>query len=212
MIAAVVPVKTLAASKSRLLPECTRGDVEHLALAMMADVIDALRRVPALSRVVVVTPDAAVARAAEAAGAEALLRSDPGLNASVEAASAEVATRPEDGVLVVLGDVAAAAPADLAALLEAVGTRGVALAPSSDGGTAALLRVPFDVIPARFGPESASRHREAAERAHVPCRELRLPSLSIDVDTGEDVDEILRIGTLGRRTREALGALGVAPR
>jgi 2-phospho-L-lactate guanylyltransferase len=159
-----------------------------------------------------VTPDAAVARAAEAAGAEALLRSDPGLNASVEAASAEVATRPEDGVLVVLGDVAAAAPADLAALLEAVGTRGVALAPSSDGGTAALLRVPFDVIPARFGPESASRHREAAERAHVPCRELRLPSLSIDVDTGEDVDEILRIGTLGRRTREALGALGVAPR
>ena len=197
MIAAVVPVKTLAASKSR-------------PLAMMADVIDALCRVPALSRVVVVTPDAAVARAAEAAGAEALLRDDPGLNPSVEAAAAEVAAQPEDGVLVVLGDVAAAAPADLAALLEAVGTRGVALAPSSDGGTAALLRVPFDVIPARFGPESAKHHREAAERADVPYRELRLPSLSIDVDTG--VDAILRIATLGRRTREALEALGLAPR
>jgi len=212
MIAAVVPVKTLAASKSRLLPECSRADVERLALAMMADVIDALRRVPALARVVVVTPDVAVARAAEAAGGEVLLRDDPGLNPSVEAASAEVAAQPEDGVLVVLGDVAAAAPSDLAALLEAVETRGVALAPSSDGGTAALLRVPFDVIPARFGPDSAKRHREAAERANVPCREMRLASLSVDVDSGEDVDEILRIGTLGHRTREALEALGVAPR
>jgi 2-phospho-L-lactate guanylyltransferase len=212
MISAVVPVKTLAASKSRLLPECARSDVERLALAMMADVIEALRGVPALRRVVVVTPDAAVARAAEAAGADALLRSDPGLNPSVEAASAEVALQPEDGVLVVLGDVAAAAPEDLATLLDAVGTRGVALAPSSDGGTAALVRVPFDVIPARFGPESAKRHREEAERAHVPCHELRLPSLAIDVDTGEDIEAILRIATLGRRTREALEALGVAPR
>ena len=45
MIAAVVPVKTLAESKSRLFPERARRDVEALSLAMMADVIACLRAV-----------------------------------------------------------------------------------------------------------------------------------------------------------------------
>ena len=161
MIAAVVPVKALAESKSRLFPERPRGDVEALSLAMMGDVIACLRAVPALARVVVVTPDTAVARSAEAQGAEALLYTDPGLNPAIEAASAEVAG-PQDGVLVVLGDVAAADPAEVAELVGAAPARGVALAPSRDGGTSALLRRPPNVISACFGRDSAKRHREAA--------------------------------------------------
>ena len=61
MIPAVVPVKALAESKSRLFPERARRDVEALSLAMMGDVIACLRAVPAIARVVVVTPDPAVA-------------------------------------------------------------------------------------------------------------------------------------------------------
>lgn len=203
MIGAVVPVKALAASKTRLAGG-DRDAIEALSLAMMADVVEALLRVPELDRVAVVTPDADVAREARAAGAEALLRDDPGLNASIEAAAAELAPGEDDAVLVVLGDVAAAAPQDISQLLHAVTAPGVALAPSRDGGTSALLRAPRDVIPACFGRDSAKRHREAAERAGVTCRELTLPSLAIDVDVAEDARAILACETLGRRTREAL--------
>jgi 2-phospho-L-lactate/phosphoenolpyruvate guanylyltransferase len=205
VITAVVPVKALAESKSRLFPERARGDVEALSLAMMADVIACLREVSALARVVVVTPDTAVAEAAEAHGAEALLRREPGLNPAIEAAAAACSAR-DDGVLVVLGDVAAADPAEVAQLLAAAPTRGVALAPSRDGGTSALLRRPGDVIPARFGRDSAKRHREAAAAAGAPLAELSLRSLAIDVDLSDDARAILAEPTLGARTRALLEA------
>jgi len=207
MIVAVVPVKALADSKSRLFPERPRSDVEALSLAMMGDVIACLRAVPALARVAVTTPDAHVAEQARACGAEALLRPDPGLNSAIEGASAELAG-PSDGVLVLLGDVAAVDPDDLARLLEEAPIRGVAIAPSRDGGTSALLRRPPDVIPARFGPESAKRHREAAATAGVACAFLPLPSLAIDVDLAEDARAILSVPTLGSRTRALLERWG----
>ena len=203
MIAAVVPVKALDASKSRLAAR-DREWARDLSLAMMGDVIEALLEVAALGRVAVVTPDPQVAQAAEQAGAEALLRDAPGLNPSIELAAAEIAPEPGAGVLVVLGDVAALAADEVARLLEAGAAGGVVLAPSRDGGTSALLRIPRDVIPARFGPDSAKRHREEALHAGVRYVELALPSLAIDVDVREDAVEILRLGTLGRRTRAAL--------
>ena len=207
MIAAVVPVKALAASKSRLFPELERAAIERLSLAMMGDVVEALSRVRGIAQVVVVTPDVAVARAAEAVGATALLRPDPGLNEAIEAAAEEVVATAGDGVLVVLGDVPAIVPSEVEALLAALDGPGVALAPASDGGTSALLRVPRDAIPARFGPDSAKLHREAAETTGVTYRELPLPSLAIDVDVNEDVDALLASATVGTRTRDALAAL-----
>jgi len=202
---AVVPVKALAESKSRLFPERARRDVEALSLAMMGDVIACLRAVPAIARVLVVTPDPEVARRAEGDGAQVLVRAEPGLNPAIEAACAAFAAA-DAAALVVLGDVAAADPIEVAQLLDAAPARGVALAPSRDGGTSALLRRPRDVIPARFGRDSAKRHREAAAAVEAPLVELALPSLAIDVDLSEDARAILAQPTLGARTRALLEA------
>jgi 2-phospho-L-lactate guanylyltransferase len=210
VIAAVVPAKALSGAKSRLLGQLSRNDVERLYLAMLCDVVDALRAVPALARVVVVTPDQAVADAARSAGAEVLLRPDPGLNAAIDAAAAIVAPGADDGVLVVLGDVAGARPAEIEHLIRALNGRGVALAASRDGGTCALLRVPHDVIPAAFGGASASRHRELAARAGVACLEPLLPSLAIDVDEPEDLAELREAAIAGSRTRAILEELEAA--
>ncbi len=210
MIAAVVPAKGLSDAKTRLLRQLSRTDVERLCLAMLCDVVDALRAVPALARVAVVTPDPAVAAAARGAGAEVLLRPDPGLNAAIDAAAAIVAPRADDGVLVVLGDVAGARPVEIGRLLRALPGRGVALAASRDGGTCALLRVPRDVIPAGFGRGSAGRHRELAASAGVACVELELPSLSIDVDEPEDLAALREAGSAGPRTQAILQELAAA--
>ena len=207
MIVGVVPVKSLDASKSRLRPHLGSEGVRELTLAMLGDVLEALLAVPELARVAVATPDPAVARCAREAGAEALLREDPGLNEAIEAAAADLAPGDDDAVLTVLGDVAGALPGDLSRLLAAAPARGVALAPSRDGGTAALLRRPAHVIAAGFGPGSAKVHRELAERAGVPLVELPLPSLGLDLDEPEDLESFMAGGSGGTRTRRLLRRL-----
>ena len=205
---AVVPVKALPASKSRLRRDFDGPVVERLAAAMLRDVLGALANVPALARVVVATPDAGVAEVARSAGAEALLRDDAGLNPAIEAAAAEVAGSPGDGVLVVLGDVAGARSDEIAQLLDALDRPGVALAPARDGGTSALLRLPRDVIPAGFGPDSAKVHRERAAKAAVQYCEVALPSLAIDVDRREDLADLLASDAPAPHTRALWRELG----
>ncbi|MEE9607732.1 MAG: 2-phospho-L-lactate guanylyltransferase [Myxococcota bacterium] len=204
-----MPAKALGAAKSRLLPHLGRDAVARLALAMLGDLLATLGQVTALSRVAVVTPDGELAEAARRAGAEALLRPDPGLNPAVEAAAAELAPDPAEGALVVLGDVAGALPEEIEQLLGAVEGRGVALAPSSDGGSSALVRLPRDLIPAGFGPGSAKVHRDLAARAGAPFREVPLPSLAIDVDEPADLEAFLARPGGGARTRALLRELGV---
>ncbi len=209
MIAALVPVKRLGAGKSRL--PLDRDASAALAQAMLEDVLAALRALPELDPVAVVTGDPGVAEAAAAAGARVLRHPEEGLNASIDAASAALSAEGATGVLVVLGDVAGVVPEDLRRLLaelDAVGGSGAVLAPSADGGTAALLRAPADAIASGFGPESAARHRELAREAGVPLRELALPSLAVDIDAEEDLSAFLARPDGGARTRAALARIG----
>jgi len=214
MSTAVVPVKALTASKSRLLPELGQSELAELAVAMLEDVLGALLATPALDRVAVATPDARVAEAARALGAEALHGPDPGLNAAIDAAASKLHLGADEPFLVVLGDVAGARAEELQALFDALeelrsgGEPAVVLAPSRDGGTSALLRVPHDAIPSRFGAQSAARHREAAAESGVAYRELPLPSLDLDLDRAEDVELFLAADVEGKRTRELLERLG----
>ena len=211
MIAALVPVKRLDAAKSRLREALPGDALPRLARAMLEDVLEALLAVPELDVVAVVTEDPEAARAAEAQGAEALLLDDAGLNPSLAAGAERLASRGLDALLVVLGDVAGATPADLGTLLaagRALQPPWAVLAPSGDGGTTALLRSPPDAFPNAFGPDSAARHREAAQRAGVTLRELSLPSLGVDLDGAEDVDAFLASSGGGKRTRALLERLG----
>lgn len=214
MIDALVPVKRLVAAKSRLLPGPDRRAAGRLTLAMLDDVLAALRGARHVDRVAVVTPDEEVARHAEDHDALALLRPDPGLNPSLDAGAARLARRGQTGLLVILGDVAGATATDLdracEALLDATPPAAV-LCPSGDGGTAALLRAPHDALPARFGADSAARHREAAAAAGVPLRELVLPSLAVDLDEPEDVRAFLATREGGAHTRKVLAELGWTP-
>jgi 2-phospho-L-lactate guanylyltransferase len=206
---ALVPVKRLAAGKSRLAGALGREATEALALAMLGDVLDAIRASGRVDRIVVATPDPEVGEAARALGAEARVADDPGLNAALDAGARALAD-PAGALLVVLGDVAGAGGADLAALfteLDALGA-GAVLAPARDGGTAALLRRPPAAIPSCFGPDSALAHRAAAERTGVPFRELPLPSLAIDLDTESDLRALLASASAAPRTRALLARLG----
>ena len=69
---------------------------------------------------------------------------------------------------------------------------GIVIVPSSDGaGTNALLRTPPDVIESRFGPGSFAAHLEQARTRGVPAEVARPGGLMFDIDTPEDVAELL---------------------
>lgn len=214
MTIALIPVKRLEESKSRLLPELADTARQALTLAMLEDLIEALRRAACIDRIAVTTPDPLVARRAEAAGAEVLLRPEPGLNAALEEAAERLAPAPAQALLVVLGDVAGALPADFRRLVDAADDdeTGVWLAPSTDGGTSALLLRPARAIRFRFGPASAARHRDAARQAGIAYHELPLPSLAIDLDQPEDLSAFLATSGGGARTRALLASLRIANR
>jgi len=210
MTTALIPVKRLEESKSRLLPQLPDARRQALTLAMLDDLIESLSQTSGIDKIAVTTPDAVVAERARAAGAEILMRAEPGLNSALEDGRQrlqEIDSANSDGFLIVLGDVAGALPEDFSKLLEAAArseSPGVWLAPSSDGGTSALLQRPANAIPCCFGRDSAKRHREAADEADIPFFEIELASLSIDLDHPEDLEAFLRTESGGRRTRALL--------
>jgi 2-phospho-L-lactate guanylyltransferase len=208
---ALLPVKQLPRAKSRLARDLPRDAVSDITLAMLRDLVECLGSVHRIERVVVVTPDLEIAETAKREGAEGLVLQDPGLNPSLDAAAVRMLADGSKELLVVLGDVAGAVPSDVDQMfeaLDALGGRGVVLAPANDGGTSALLRAPGDLIGNRFGAGSAAAHRELARAASVPYRELALPSLAVDLDQLRDIPDLMRTAG-GRRTHALLRELGL---
>lgn len=204
----VVPMKPLAEAKARLAPMLGPEERRRLSLAMLTDVVDAAL---ALDRVWVLQSDDEAAAVAMRRGAEP--RPDPapgrGLNASLEAATADAVAHGATGVLVVSADLAAATAEDLHELAQG---HGVALAPDRAGtGTNALWRTPPDAIATAFGQESRSAHEEAARRAGVGFRIVDAPRLAADVDTPDALATVWALGP-GPATRRALEEMGIPER
>jgi 2-phospho-L-lactate guanylyltransferase len=212
MIPALVPAKALQSGKTRLRASLGAATAEALAVAMLQDVLSALLAAERVGAVAVVTPDPALADVAKAIGARALLGDDPGLNASLLRGADELRESRDEGLLIVLGDVAGIRSNEVDTLietLEGLGPKGVVLAPSSDGGSAALARRPVDIIPPRFGKNSAALHREQAKRAGAPFCELSLASLAVDVDAADDLKSLLEGAGAGAHTSEVLRGRGL---
>ena len=90
-------------------------------------------------------------------------------------------------LLVVPADLPTLSAGDLQALL-ADHKSGVTICPAAeDGGTNALLLSPPTAIPFLYGPDSAARHRAAAEAAGLPVRVMNIPGFARDVDSPEDL-------------------------
>ncbi|HET8629475.1 MAG TPA: 2-phospho-L-lactate guanylyltransferase [Thermomicrobiales bacterium] len=186
---AVVPVKTLAGTKSRLAAALDPGERRALTLATLRDVLAALDR-PGVAARLVVSVDPAALDAARTAGALALPeRPGGGLNAALEQARDREEVGRADALLVVLGDLPLLAGADVSALLALADRPGTAvLAPDRhETGTNALLLRPPAALPFAFGAGSLARHRALAAARGLAVREYRAPGTALDLDTPDDL-------------------------
>lgn len=209
MTAALIPVKSLRDSKTRLSVAYSAEQRHELSLAMLGDVLGAALSA-GLWPVTVISADADVLSAAAERGARGLVEplAARGLNQAIEHGIGVLQRHSVERAIVVLPDVPTVEAADLRAIEQLLNEHQVVIAPSSDGGTNALgLRLPAAIRPS-FGLDSAARHSQAAWLAEVYFAVRVFDSLQEDIDEPDDVERFLRAGT-GRATREVL--IGVVP-
>ena len=124
--------------------------------------------------------------ASRAAALGARVVTDPGggQGAAVEAG---LAAAPERPILVVNADLPAATPRDLLALLGAMPPEGIAIVEAVDGTTNALALSTPHLFAPLYGPGSAARFRDHAERLGFEVVTADIPNLVADVDTPADL-------------------------
>ena len=83
---------------------------------------------------------------------------------------------------------------ELEQILAQAPEEGTVLAPAADGrGTNAAFRRPANLFPLRFGNDSFKPHLAAAQATGKPCIVLQLPSIAVDVDNPEDLQQLLAL-------------------
>ena len=205
--AALIPVKPRHRAKDRLRPALSRRARLALTRAMLRDVLSALLDSVLFVSVTVVTRDRALRRLCRRLGVHTVLPPPGlrGLNAELTWAAARPELAQADRLLVIPGDVPGVRVSELFRLVLPPMERGVRFVPSPDGGTNALVLLPPDAIPFRFGRNSAARHRAEAERAGLRVESVPLMSLATDIDQPEDL--LIGRRLAGPRTRRVLSAM-----
>ena len=185
---AVVPVKDLQRTKSRLKPILDPGARAGLTLYMMGRVVSAISGA-GVENVCVVSPDRLVLAEATERGATPLLQESRGLNPALEEGRRWAMERGGSSLLVLPADLPLIEAEDVSAVLESVGGA-PSMTISPDGahsGTNALLLRPPDVLPFVFGPGSYEAHLRAAQDRGLDIRVWEVPHLAFDLDTAEDL-------------------------
>ncbi|MGA2881501.1 MAG: 2-phospho-L-lactate guanylyltransferase [Bryobacteraceae bacterium] len=192
MIFAILPVKNPQNAKQRLTGFLAVEQRETLARMLYRQTLAALCRAEGIDRVVVATSDIEIADHARQSGALVFEENEQiSHSASADAACLRAMEMGASTVLLVPIDVPTVTPADFTRLA-ASARPGLIVVPSSDGtGTNALVRTPPDCIESRFGPGSCRAHLDQALSKGLSADVLRLPGLMFDIDTPEDVAELL---------------------
>jgi 2-phospho-L-lactate/phosphoenolpyruvate guanylyltransferase len=186
----LIPVKDPEQAKLRMAPALASEERSRLAWAMFQDVARALRSISPASQIAVVTGSARAAKAARESGWRVFWESEQiSESASVDHASHLLAMQGTEAVFRLPADIPLVEPEDIHALLNHTLENGASiLVPSRDFlGTNALIRMPPNLFPSRFGPNSLVLHTQEARRAQASLTILENKRIALDLDTPSDI-------------------------
>jgi 2-phospho-L-lactate guanylyltransferase len=208
---ALVPVKDLTQAKVRLSPFLSPAERHALAVAMLDDVLTAVRQAAAVERIALVTTDPYALALAAQWGFEVV---DEGLGrgetGAVELAVKVCRERGASSLAVIPGDIPLLTATDVDVVWQHGRDYDIVIVPSWDSrGTNAVLLRPPDALQLRFGSWSFFPHVKQAKRKGLAYKVVRLPRVALDVDTPEDLVRLVpqAIGTKSYAVLEELQLL-----
>ena len=191
----LMPVKDLAFCKQRLASVLSPQERQDLVLTLLENNLRILIAEFSEHDVLVITPDHIVARLAKRLGVRVLVEPvAQGLNVALQRGTHWSLANGYKQQLVLAPDIADLKAYELQELFDqmdspsvdpAVPRIGIALA--NDGGTNALFTQPPNAIVFQFGPHSAKRMLSSSRQRGISNYLLRLPHLSLDIDTPDDL-------------------------
>jgi 2-phospho-L-lactate/phosphoenolpyruvate guanylyltransferase len=193
VVYAIVPVKRLGVSKRRLSQSLTLQERKALTVAMLEDVLNALKT-SIIEKVLVVSNDPKVSSIAKKFGADFFSPLRKGLNCAIEEAFAWCIRNKADSVLVLPSDIPLINSKDINTIVDlgSIG-RGVVLVPSRDCGTNAFYQCPPHLIRACFGAESFNKHMQEAYSKDVCIKFYYSLGVGLDIDSGDDLKVLLKV-------------------
>jgi len=211
---AVLPAKDLVDAKTRLADALSPAERRLLFRTMYEDVLIALSQAAALDGIAVVTRDPEAAAVAKSYGAR--LISEPenqGQTAAIERAAAVLKADGADGMVTVPGDTPLLSAAEIETVLAAHRPPvAMTIVPAHDRrGSNCIAVSPPGLIPFSFGNDSFQPHLAAARRIGVEPRILDLPGIGLDIDTPDDLRQLIARGG-DTRTQAYLETSGIAAR
>jgi len=196
---AIIPVKGLLDSKSRLSRSLGAQDKKKLVIALLEDVLTAVKESELFNRVLVVSPDPNVAEEAKLAHGSFLHQEGQGLNAGVRQSTHFALGEKASSVAVILADIPLLESRDLKELYSMGDTvPRVVLSPSLKAGTNVMVREPPNAIGPSYGRWSFSTHLRAAQKTGAAVYSISNSRLSFDVDTPEDLITMRRRDPQGK--------------
>lgn len=205
---AIIPVSRFSEAKTRLSPTLSPLERENLLKAMLMDVIGAIKG--SVDQVVVISSDKDVLNFVKDLNVTCLSeKGKTDLNGALTQA-VEWCSNHASQVLIVPSDVPLIHPDQVREMIELSDKWPMVIAPAKGGGTNAML-CPTRDIGMKFGDWSFFEHLKEAENAGMPWYIYDSFYLSLDVNTAEDLGEIMIHG-FGTETRKFLKSMGLMVR
>ncbi|NYB52987.1 MAG: 2-phospho-L-lactate guanylyltransferase [Methanobacteriaceae archaeon] len=202
---AIIPVSRFSQAKTRLSPTLTPLERENLLKAMLKDVIRALRG--SVDGIVVISSDEDVLNFVKNLNVTCLEEEgQTDLNGALTQA-VNYSSQYADQVLIIPSDVPLIRRNQAQEMVELAEKWPVIIAPAKGGGTNALI-CPTNGIKMKFGDCSFFQHIEEADKAGLHRYIYDSFYLSLDVNTAEDLGEIMLHGS-GTETSRFLKSIGL---
>ncbi len=191
-LVAIVPVKGLAAAKSRLSGVLSADERGVLALDMAGHVVESILASGAVGQLAVVSPDARVVAWARSRGLVALAQPNHGLNRGLQFARSWALEVAATALLVALADLPRLTAGEVRTIVElgasTFPSNRVVLAPDRDErGTNLMWMRPPSLMPFAFGEGSFLRHCAIARSLAGEPIVFRSPGTAFDVDNPADL-------------------------
>ena len=192
VVFAIVPVKRIGVSKRRLSQNLSTQERKALTIAMLEDVLKALKA-SIVTKVLVVSNDSNVHPIAEQFGAFFFSPIRKGLNSALEEAFVWCMKNKADSVLVLPADIPLISSKDINTIVMlGSNERQVVLVSSRDCGTNAFFQCPPNLVRACFGPDSFKKHVNEACKKGAYVKFYYSLGAGLDIDSVDDIKVLLK--------------------